>query len=179
MRCVVIGTSGSGKSTFARRLAQARAMGWVELDLINWRPGWQDRNTHEPEAFVADVEAAIAADAWAVSGGYSKVRRLIWARATHLVWLDLPRWLVMRQVLTRSLGRAMGGGDVFPGCREDWARLVAPDHPIRFAWRTHARRRETFTALLAEPDFAHLAVTRVTSRREAEAALTRLSDLPP
>jgi adenylate kinase family enzyme len=36
---VVLGTSGSGKSTFAGRLAAATGIARIELDEINWRPG--------------------------------------------------------------------------------------------------------------------------------------------
>ena len=175
MRVAVVGTSGSGKSTFARRLAQARGVPFHELDLINWRPGWFSRSEQEPEAFIADVDAATALPEWTMAGGYSKVRPLIWSRATHLVWLDLPRWLVMQQVVWRSLQRAASGGDVFPGCREDWPRLISAEHPIRWAWDTYHRRKRQFSEMLAEPAYGHLEVIRPTNRAEAEAALRDLS----
>lgn len=175
MRFAVVGTSGSGKSTFAQRLAQARGVPFHELDLINWRPGWVSRSEVEPEAFIDDVDAATALPAWTIAGGYSKVRPLIWSRATHLVWLDLPRWLVMRQVLGRSLRRAASGEDVFPGCKEDWGRLFSAEHPIRWAWDTYHRRRAQFTTMLADPAYGHLTVHRPTSRAKAEALLRTLS----
>lgn len=177
MRVAVVGTSGSGKSTFAARLAEARGVPFHELDLINWRPGWVSRSEVEPEAFIADVDAATALPEWTIAGGYSKVRPLIWSRATHLVWLDLPRSLVMRQVIGRSLQRAASGGDVFPGCREDWGRLLTAEHPIRWAWDTYARRKRQFSEMLAEPTYGHLEVIRPTSRTEAEASLRDLSAL--
>ena len=37
MRISVIGTSGAGKTTFARRLAEAVGAPYVELDAINWQ----------------------------------------------------------------------------------------------------------------------------------------------
>lgn len=174
MRVVVVGTSGSGKSTFARRLAQARGVPFHELDLINWRPGWVSRSEVEPAAFIADVDAATALPAWTITGGYSKVRPLIWSRATHLVWLDLPRWLVMRQVIARSFQRAASGADVFPGCKEDWGRLLTAEHPIRWAWDTYHRRRAQFATMLADPSYAHLEVIRPTSRADVETALMDL-----
>lgn len=60
LRVLVIGTSGAGKSTFAQALAARTGIAWHELDLINWRPGWYNRHTREPEAFLADVDAATA-----------------------------------------------------------------------------------------------------------------------
>lgn len=174
MRVAVVGTSGSGKSTFARQLAEARSIPFHELDLINWRPGWFSRSEQEPEAFIADVDAATALPEWTIAGGYAKVRPLIWSRATHLVWLDLPRSLIMRQVIWRSLKRAASGGDVFPGCREHWARLFSREHPIHWAWDTYTRRKAQFGAMIADPAYAHLTVIRTTSRAEVGAALALL-----
>ncbi len=34
MRCVVIGTSGAGKSTFAQALSKAAECPWIELDAL-------------------------------------------------------------------------------------------------------------------------------------------------
>jgi adenylate kinase family enzyme len=174
MRGAVFGTSGSGKSTFAGRLAAATGIARIELDEINWRPGWYDRSNREPEAFAADVRAAIAGDAWVCAGGYSKVRPLILARAQILVWLDLPRAVIMRQVIARSLGRLLGR-ESFPGCREDFWSMLGPDHPIRWAWTTHARRRRQGTEIVENPAYAHLEVIRCRSRREVKEALALLT----
>lgn len=171
LRVVVVGTSGSGKTTMAGRIANAAGVPLVELDVLNWGPGWYDRSRQEPEAFVAAVDAATSGPGWAVSGGYSLVRRMIWGRATRVLWLDYPRSLVMRQVIGRSFWRAATGSDVFPGCKESFGRWFSAEHPIRWAWATHARRRSTFEALTAEPDFAHLIVHRVRNRAQADAAV--------
>ncbi|MCU0881651.1 MAG: hypothetical protein MUF14_03165 [Hyphomonadaceae bacterium] len=175
MRIAVIGTSGSGKSTFASRLAQARGVPFIELDLINWRPGWHDRAEREPEAFKADVAEALAQPEWTLAGNYGLVRDMIWAAATHVVWLDLPRPLVMRQVISRSFQRALSGKDVFPGCREGWTRMLHREHPVRWAWDTYARRKESYGARFEDPAFAHLTRLRVCSHAEAKATLAALA----
>ncbi|WP_353217625.1 hypothetical protein [Sandarakinorhabdus sp.] len=172
LRVLVIGTSGSGKSTFAQQLAAHTGIAWHELDLINWRPGWHDRHTHEPEAFLADVDAATARGNWVVSGGYSKTRPIILPRLTDLVWLDLPRWQVMAQVINRSLRRAAGDQEVFPGCHESWSRLLRRDHPIRWAWDHHAPNRLKFAGQAQAALGARL--HHCNSRSEADAAMARL-----
>src|SRR5476649_990368 len=40
-RVVVFGTTGSGKSRLAERLGERTGLRVVELDALNWGPGWQ------------------------------------------------------------------------------------------------------------------------------------------
>lgn len=97
-RVLVVGASGAGKSTAARRIAGRLGVPHVELDALQHGPGWTQRAT-----FVADVEAATGGPAWVVDGNYSAVRALLWSRADTVVWLDLPRWLVESRVVRRTL----------------------------------------------------------------------------
>jgi adenylate kinase family enzyme len=178
MRIAVVGTSGSGKSTLARRLSAALGIPYIELDAINWQAGWRDLNTHEPEEFKRRVAAAVAQDAWASDGNYfSAVGKAVFSRATHLIWLDYERPVVMRRVIWRSLVRAAGGKELWPGTgnRERFAQwFTDPDHPVRWAWRTHHTRRANYEAQLRQPANAHLIVLQLKHPREAKAAVQRI-----
>lgn len=174
MRVAVVGTSGSGKTTFAGSLAALTGLRRIELDSLNWGPGWFDRSRETPDAFVQSVDEATRGDDWVIAGGYGIVRPLIWSRASDVVWLDLPRGLVMRQVIGRSLKRALMRDDVFPGCREDFRKLFTRYHPIRWAWTTHHRRRGQFAAMFADPAYAHARLLRCRTRGEVKATFTRL-----
>jgi adenylate kinase family enzyme len=107
MRVVVTGTSGAGKMTLAWRIAALLDVPYVELDAINWQPGWPGLRQCDPDEFVRRVTAATAADTWVVDGNYGLVREMIWTRASHLVWLDYERPLIMARVICRTLRRAM------------------------------------------------------------------------
>ncbi len=125
----VVGNSGSGKSTLARALAAELGVAHIELDAIYHQPGWQPLPAAD---FRARVDAATATGGWVVDGNYSAVRDLIWARADTVVWLDLPRHAVMRQVIWRTLRRAMLRAELWNGNRERWRNLVRPrPRPIR------------------------------------------------
>jgi adenylate kinase family enzyme len=77
MRIVVVGTSGAGKTTLARKIAALLVLPHIELDAINWQSGWRDLTRHDPEEFVRRVAEVIAAEAWVVDGNYGPVRDLV------------------------------------------------------------------------------------------------------
>jgi hypothetical protein len=80
---------------------------------------------------------AVAAPAWVVDGNYSVVRDLVWDRADAVVWLDLPRRLVMRRVILRTLRRAVTREALWNGNREpmtNFSRLDPKVDIIRWTW---------------------------------------------
>jgi adenylate kinase family enzyme len=168
-RVSVVGTSGSGKSTMARQLADALGVPYLELDSVFHQPGWEPLPEDE---FRRVAEAAAAGDRWVIDGNYSAVRLLVWARADTVVWLDLPKWIVMWQVVGRTLHRAVTRQELWNGNRESLRNFLtwAPEESIiSWAWHNHAKYRQRYSAAEADPTNAHLTFVRLTSRR----AITR------
>jgi hypothetical protein len=64
-RLVVIGNSGGGKSTLARRLAVQSACPCVEIDSLLWQPGWR---LAPVETYEAEHERLIAQERWIIDG---------------------------------------------------------------------------------------------------------------
>ncbi|WP_431923124.1 hypothetical protein [Nonomuraea jabiensis] len=169
-RVSVVGNSGSGKSTLAAALAGRLGVPWLELDSVFHMAGWTPR---PPEEFRAEVDAFTAGDGWVVDGNYSAVRDLVWSRADTVVWIDLPRPVVMRRLLLRTLRRMATGAELWNGNRESFRFLLDKDESIiRFAWNQHAVLRERYRRAAADPANAHLDFVRVASRADAE-RLTR------
>ena len=110
---------------------------------------------------------AIRPEAWVVDGNYGPVRDGIWKRATHLVWLDYGRPLIMARVIRRSLKRAALRTEPWAGNRERWSQLVRSGHPVR--WAREAEER------LARPEYARVTVLRLRHPREARKAIERLA----
>ncbi|HET6238813.1 MAG TPA: adenylate kinase [Acetobacteraceae bacterium] len=167
VRIVVVGTAGAGKTTMAKALAATLAIPHVELDALHWDPGWQALSITDPDEFVRRVTSATAGDGWVVDGNYAMVREITWSRATHLVWLDYDRPVIMWRVIRRTFFRAVSRAELWSGNVEHWRSLLRPSHPIRWAWTTWRRRRAEFEALLGQQAQAHLIVLRV--RRPAQA----------
>ena len=174
MRISVVGTTGSGKTTLAKALAARLALPYLELDALNWQAGWRDLSRTDPDEFVRRVALAIAADSWVLDGAYGLVREFVWSRATHLVWLDYDRPIIMFRVICRSFVRAVLRTEMWAGNRERWLHMLRPSHPIRWAWSTWRRRRREFAERLGQTDYAHLVVLHLRRPEEADKLLRRL-----
>jgi hypothetical protein len=122
------------------------------------------------------VKAAIADETWITDGNYSQVLPHILRRATHVVWLDYERSVVMPRVVRRSFVRAWSGKEVWPGTGnvETWRHWLSREHPVRWAWDTFDRRRAGYEQAFANPKLAHLRVHRLRHPREAEGIEQRL-----
>ncbi len=192
VRIVVVGSTGSGKTTLARELAHLHGVAHVELDALNWDPNW----TQAPaEVFRQRVAAALEGrEGWVVDGNYSRARDLVWPRATHIVWLDFPLRIVLWRLFWRTLRRWWRQEELWNGNRERFYQLMEVDghqwkaelrsHRERFSdnflskdslflWaiQTHRRRRREFPALFQAPEHAHIHVVRLRSPAETTAWL--------
>ena len=84
-RVLVIGCGGSGKTTFARRLAERSGLPLIHLDRLHWRPGW--RATPQ-EAWRATVKEIVARERWIIEGHYGGTLDLRLPACDTVVFLD-------------------------------------------------------------------------------------------
>ena len=171
-RVVVVGTSCSGKTTFAKELARKLNKKHVELDAINWLPGW----TARPDAdFKELVEKAISADEWIVDGNYSRVRDLVWERATTLIWLNYSFPIVMYRALSRTLKRAVTKQVLYSGNRESLRMaFLTKESILLWVLKTYHRRRREYTRMLLTDPRSAVKVVVLGSPREAKRFLSQL-----
>jgi adenylate kinase family enzyme len=120
-----------------------------------------------------------AADAWVIDGNYdSAVRDLVWGRADTVIWMDLPRPRIMRQLMARTLRRMASGAVLWNGNRERWSNLfrLDPEESIlRWAWTQHRTYSERYLQASADPALACLRFVRLRSRAEADEFARRLA----
>jgi adenylate kinase family enzyme len=131
--------------------------------------------THtNPGEFIRRVSVAVSAEAWVLDGNYGVVRKLVWSRGTHLIWLDYSRSVIMYRVIKRSIVRAVNQTELWAGNRENWGRWLRPSHPITWAWTTWRRRRLQFEDLLQCAEYKNLVVLRIHQPRDATKVLDEL-----
>jgi adenylate kinase family enzyme len=171
-RIVVVGTSGSGKTTMACRLAERLGLLHVELDALHWGPNW----TSAPlDLFRQHIVEALSGDAWVVDGNYGKARDLMWGRADNVVWLDYSLAVIMARLLWRTLRRSLTREELWQGNRESLrTSFFSRDSILLWALQTYRRRRSDYPTLLGRPEYAHLAVIHLRSPRAARAWLATL-----
>ena len=167
-RVSVVGTSGVGKSTFARALAERLEVPHIELDELHWRPGWNPVPTPE---FRALVHERINGPAWVIDGNYqSKLGRMVWDRADTVVWLDPPRWVTMVRLTRRTIGRVLGRQPLWNGNRESAAAFKfwrREESIFWWAWTTHSSNRKRYLSAMEDPELAGLTFHRLRTRRDA------------
>ncbi|MGW4635330.1 hypothetical protein [Nocardia sp. NPDC004415] len=172
----MVGTSGSGKSSLARRISRQLGIPHIELDAIHHRADWTPLPT---EQFRAEVSERIAPERWVADGAYhSKLGFLVWDRADTVVWFDLPKAQVMFQIVRRSVSRAFTREELWNGNRENWRNLFAlrpAQSVIMWAWTTYDRNRTRYLAAQNDPAFAHRTFVRVRSHRAADRFLADLT----
>ncbi|MFN7113842.1 MAG: hypothetical protein ACK4PK_05725 [Alphaproteobacteria bacterium] len=146
-RITVIGATGSGKTTFAQRLAAQGGRAFCDLDDLYWLPGWQVRDAAD---FHARAAAAAAGDDWVICGNYSAVRAAIWPRAEAIVWLDFPFYLVFWRLLSRSLRRLVDKNPICNGNTESLRTFLSKDSIMVWLFRSYWRHRRQYGAIFAD-----------------------------
>ena len=144
-RVLVVGMSGAGKTTAARRLAELLHAPFHEMDALAIGPGWST-----PSGLAQSVERIVAQPAWVFdSWGYQPVRELMWVSADTIVWLDYPRRIVLPRLTRRSLQRSARRTKIFGGNVETWRGWLRRDHPVWFAIITFGARRRLIRGLIS------------------------------
>jgi len=162
-RILVAGTSGSGKTTLAARIAVTVGVPHTEIDSLYHGPNWTAR-----DRFMVDVAAFTAQPRWVTEWQYGKARPLLLRRADLLVWLDLPRAVVMRRVVQRTARRRLTRTVLWNGNLEPPLStfFTDRDHIIRWAWRTHHENAERVAAAVTSR--ADLSVVRLISQQDVD-----------
>jgi predicted kinase len=166
-RILILGRTGSGKTTLARELAAAIGVPHVELDALYFGPEF---STVPLSLLRERTSAAIAGDRWVTDGNKSAVRDLVWPRADTVIWLDYPlvvslwrlgKRAVWRTSVLTSQAAQTGGKASLP------RQLLSAANGVITALRSHRGQRRQYPRMFAEPANQHLEVVRLRSPRAA------------
>ena len=142
-RILIIGRTGSGKTTLARDVAAALQVPHVELDSLYFGPNFST----VPESVLRERVATV-------------IQEDHWVTAVTL-------WRLGRRALRRTASlqkQAAESGDT----RDLPGQLIAGAKAVLTALRSHTGQRREFPRLFAAPENQHLAVVRLRSPRATQ-----------
>ena len=100
-KIIVLGCSGSGKSTFSRKLAARTGLPLIHLDNIWWRP---DQTHITREEFDQKLNEILHDDFWIIDGNYSRTYEERIRACDAIIFLDYSEEVCMDGI-TRRVGQ--------------------------------------------------------------------------
>lgn len=86
-KVIIIGSPGSGKSTFARSLHEITDIPLYHLDMLYWNA---DRTTVPKEVFRERLDQVMKNDAWIIDGNYNGTMEVRLQKCDTVIFLDYP-----------------------------------------------------------------------------------------
>ncbi|MCA9185223.1 MAG: hypothetical protein R3E01_25960 [Pirellulaceae bacterium] len=99
-RILVLGSSGSGKTTFALRLSGILQLPTIHLDAHFWKPGWVST---PQEQWRETVQQLVQRESWIIDGMYESTLDLRVPAADALIVLEHPRLTCLWRALKRRI----------------------------------------------------------------------------
>lgn len=173
-RLVVLGVTGSGKTTAASRAARALQARHIELDALYWGPDWTPAEV--PDFRHRIVSSIDAVDRWVTDGGYaSHVWDVTWVRADTVLWLDYPLPLILVRLFRRSARRVVTRERLWNGNQESFrSQFLSRESLFAWAVQSHRKYRRTYPEHFAREELRHLRVVRMRSPGRVESWLRAL-----
>ena len=171
----VVGTSGSGKSTFSRMLATRLGYPYLEMDAMFWRANWQESSD---EAFFAKLENSLSQDRWVLDGNYNRTVDIKWADIDHVIWIDYPFSRTIYQAVKRAFIRSLTKTELWDntGNIETFGKsFFSRDSVILWTLKTYKRNRVRYIEMFNDPKYSHIKFVRLTSPKMAKNYIDELS----
>lgn len=148
-RIMVYGVTGSGKTTLARRIAEATGLPMHSVDdEIGWLPDWVERPVEEQREI---AERICAQQEWVLDTAYGRWAEVPLARVELIVALDYPRVLSLGRLVRRTIRRAVTREEACNGNTESWRKVFSGDSILVWHFRSWARKRARIREWVADP----------------------------
>ena len=176
-RIRVVGISGSGKSRLATQIATATGLARLELDAVFWDADWTFRDLESARGLVRDFQAEHP-EGWVIDGNWlSRLDGMLDPGTDDgpdlVVWLDHPRRVVMRRIVSRTIQRAVLRTELWHGNRErpsTWLSRDPKSNIMLLSWSHYGPLREA----MLERSKSGWPIVRLSRQREVDTWLAAL-----
>ena len=146
-KILVIGTSGAGKTSLARRLADVLAIPFLPTDPFYWSANW--KAVPEAEVLIT-VGRFMDQDSWILDGNFESNIDDVWTKADTIVWLDYSLSLTLSRNIRRNVWWYVTRDSSWSGNRMSIKRVLSGAvHCVK----SFRRKRQVYAKVLAKfPD---------------------------
>lgn len=164
-RILIIGNAGSGKTTFAKKLADKLHLPLVHLDKLFWHGEWEHLDR---EAFDILLQAELEKPCWIIDGNFNRTIPHRLNYCDTVIFFDLPTVMCLTGITKRifsNYGRSrsdMGGNCIERFDAQKWSLY---QHVLTF----NQQHRKKYYALLSAREDIDVIVFK--NRRQAQTFL--------
>ena len=97
-KIIVIGSPGSGKSTFSKALHTKTGIPLYHLDMMYWN---EDRTAVPKALFHERLKCALEKDEWIIDGNYSSTMEMRMSLCDTVIFLDFPTEICLEGIKER------------------------------------------------------------------------------
>ena len=171
----IIGTTGSGKSTFARKLAQKQQLQYIELDNLLWLDDWQE-SADDAFFFKLKSNMEAAATGWVIDNLYTRSIEMIWSQVDTVIWLDYSFSLNLYRLTKRTLSRVLSQKPLWENSnnRENWKMMLSRKSIFIWMIQKYPKNRQKYQAMMHDPQYAHLQFVHLASPKQAKLFLKQI-----
>ena len=169
MKINIVGISGSGKSTFAKKIADKLHHPYIELDSIYWRSDWK----HNPN-FLTDLNSSLSANSsYVLDGNYTSSDHLKWKDIDLVIWLDYSFHLSFYRCLTRTIKRLITKECLWGSNKETLSNILGKNSILYFMVTHYYKNKKKFENDMV--NHSNITFIRLRTPKEAEAFLQSLN----
>ena len=169
MKINIVGISGSGKSTFAKKIADKLHHPYIELDSIYWRSDWK----HNPN-FLTDLNSSLSANSsYVLDGNYASSDHLKWKGIDLVIWLDYSFHLSFYRCLTRTIKRLITKECLWGSNKETIYNILGKNSILYFMVTHYYKNKKKFENDMV--NHSNITFIRLRTPKEAEAFLQSLN----
>lgn len=176
-RINVVGTSGSGKSTFARELAELLNLPFYEMDQLFWKSDWHESSDNE---LFRKVHEVTSRSRWVLDGNYTRTIPVKWKQVQLVIWLDPFFLRTVLRVTKRTIYRSFTQEEICPGTgnRESLRKaFLSRDSIIWWAITTYRNNRKKYSSIISSPVYSHICFIRLNSQTGVTSFLKGLREV--
>lgn len=174
-RVNIIGSSGSGKSTFSKRLSSVLKIPCIEMDAVFWGPDWSYPSDEE---FFRKIENLLDQECWILDGNYTRTTPIKWKRVQTVIWIDYSFPRTIFQSVKRATKRAFTKNEIWPGTgnRETFRKsFFSKESIILWSLKNYGKIKTRYRKTFSDSHYSHIQFIRISSPSDADELLRKLT----